>query len=164
MKKSWQLEAGEKNYFDTLKKKDQEIINSLFNNLDVKNTNALIDKVYEQYPYFTIHSKRPLNNNQERKKREEIKKIKKENKRQLFSIGYEGMSIDFYLDKLVKNNITLLCDVRNNPFSMKYGFSKKQLKKYCESLRIEYIHIPDLGIDTEERKSLNTFLDYQKLF
>lgn len=51
----------------------------------------------------------------------------------VFSIGYEGLTIDSFLNKLIANNITLVVDVRNNPQSMKYGFSKKSFKKYIEN-------------------------------
>jgi uncharacterized protein (DUF488 family) len=54
--------------------------------------------------------------------------------------------------------------VRNNPLSMKYGFSKTLLKRYCESLGIKYIHIPEVGIQSEQRQELNTQADYDKLF
>jgi uncharacterized protein (DUF488 family) len=57
-----------------------------------------------------------------------------------------------------------LVDVRNNPLSMKYGFSKSQLKKYCASLGIEYVHIPEVGIQSDQRQELNTQSDYDKLF
>jgi uncharacterized protein (DUF488 family) len=66
--------------------------------------------------------------------------------------------------KRVKNDVKLLVDVRNNPLSMKYGFSKNQLKKYCESLGIQYIHIPEVGIQSEQRQELNTQKDYDELF
>lgn len=79
-------------------------------------------------------------------------------------IGYEGKSIDAYLNELVKNNISLLCDARKNPLSMKYGFSKNQLKKYCENLGIHYVHIAELGVDSNKRQNLNTSQDYAILF
>ena len=47
---------------------------------------------------------------------------------------------------------------------MKYGFSKSQLSYACENLDIKYVHIPDLGIDSECRQELNTQADYDKLF
>ena len=47
---------------------------------------------------------------------------------------------------------------------MKYGFSKSQLKKYCNSLGIEYVHIPELGIQSDQRQKLNTQIDYDNLF
>jgi uncharacterized protein (DUF488 family) len=57
-----------------------------------------------------------------------------------------------------------LVDVRNNPLSMKFGFSKSQLSKYCTSLGIQYVHFPELGIPSEYRQELNTQSDYEKLF
>jgi uncharacterized protein (DUF488 family) len=47
---------------------------------------------------------------------------------------------------------------------MKYGFSKNQLSKFCESLNIEYLHIPELGIQSEQRQQLDTQSDYDRLF
>jgi uncharacterized protein (DUF488 family) len=60
--------------------------------------------------------------------------------------------------------VKLLIDVRNNPMSMKFGFSKSQLVKYCASLGIEYIHIPEVGIQSELRQELKTQDDYDTLF
>jgi uncharacterized protein (DUF488 family) len=58
----------------------------------------------------------------------------------------------------------MLVDVRNNPISMKYGFSKNQLRKYCGSLGILYVHIPEVGIQSDQRQELNTQQDYDALF
>ena len=82
----------------------------------------------------------------------------------LFTIGYEGISIDAYLDKLIHSNVHLLVDVRKNPLSRKHGFSKKQLSQYLRGVGIEYWHIPELGINSHLRKSLNNRQDYQDLF
>ncbi|WP_200885350.1 DUF488 family protein [Jejuia pallidilutea] len=60
-----------------------------------------------------------------------------ENDITLFTIGYEGISLEHYLNKLIRNNIKLLCDVRKNALSMKYGFSKSQLKNACEGVCIK---------------------------
>lgn len=82
----------------------------------------------------------------------------------LYSIGYEGESIDSYLKKLILNNIKALIDVRKNPVSMKYGFSKKRFQYYLENAGIKYIHIPQLGIPSDLRKNLNNPEDYRSLF
>ncbi len=82
----------------------------------------------------------------------------------VFSLGYEGLSIDDFLNKLLAHDVKLLCDVRNNPLSMKYGFSKNQLKKYCHEVKISYENIRDLGISSTERKNLQTHEQYQQLF
>jgi len=82
----------------------------------------------------------------------------------LFTLGYEGISLEEYLNRLLKNDVKVLVDVRNNPLSMKYGFSKSQLQRYCNNLGIEYVHYPEVGIQSEQRQELNTQADYDKLF
>ena len=82
----------------------------------------------------------------------------------LFTIGYEGISIDAYLDKLVRNNVRMLVDVRKNPISRKYGFSQKSLKNHVERIDVEYRHIPELGIESSLRRGLADPSDYVQLF
>jgi len=80
------------------------------------------------------------------------------------TIGYEGRSLEAYLNGLLKQGVTLLCDVRRNPLSRKYGFSKGTLSKGCESVAMRYEHLPELGIASEERRELKTQADYDALF
>ena len=65
---------------------------------------------------------------------------------------------------MIKNEITLLIDVRKNAFSMNFSFTKNKLMNYLEKTGIKYIHTPELGIDGELRESLSTINDYQNLF
>ena len=65
---------------------------------------------------------------------------------------------------LIENNVCVLCDVRNNPLSRKFGFSKNNLKKYLGNIGIDYVHIPELGINSEKRNNLTSDEDYQNLF
>jgi uncharacterized protein (DUF488 family) len=90
--------------------------------------------------------------------------ISDDKKTTLFDIGYEGKSLEGYLNLLIKNNIKILIDVRKNPISMKYGFSKSVLSKRTVDLGIKYMLIPALVIESDKRKSLNSFDDYQNLF
>jgi uncharacterized protein (DUF488 family) len=82
----------------------------------------------------------------------------------LFTIGYEGVSLEQYLVRLLERDVKVLVDVRNNPLSMKYGFSKSQLKKQCEKLGITYVHFAEVGIQSDQRQELNTQSDYDNLF
>jgi uncharacterized protein (DUF488 family) len=82
----------------------------------------------------------------------------------VYTIGYEGKDIDSFLNILIKNEIDLLIDVRKNPFSMNFNFTKNKLKNYLEKTGIDYIHIPELGIDGELRENLFTIKDYHNLF
>lgn len=81
-----------------------------------------------------------------------------------FTIGYEGISHEAYINLLLQNGVRLLADVRKNAFSQKYGFSKSELASTLSRVGIEYIHMPELGIESEKRQSLNTDKDYEELF
>lgn len=82
----------------------------------------------------------------------------------LSTIGYEGRSLESYLTLLLQVGISLLCDVRRNPISRKYGFSKSTLAKGCEGVGIRYEHLPELGIASDQRQNLETQADYDALF
>ncbi|MBM4164639.1 MAG: DUF488 domain-containing protein, partial [Lentisphaerae bacterium] len=60
--------------------------------------------------------------------------------------------------------ISILCDVRKNPLSRKFGFSKKTLSHACSELDIRYEHLPQLGIASDARQDLISLADYQALF
>lgn len=126
--------------------------------------NALMKHTYINYPFYATKSEVAadiLNANE----MEKVKAAKPNGtKTVLFTIGYEGISLEEYLVRLLKNDVKVLVDVRNNPLSMKYGFSKTLLKRYCEGLGIKYVHIPEVGIQSGQRKELNTQADYDKLF
>ncbi|PVX46751.1 uncharacterized protein (DUF488 family) [Flavobacterium sp. 103] len=151
-------------FIKTLKVEDKKILNEVVQLYGKMNSGNLIKHTYINFPYYAINSTivdTVLDETQLKK----VKNLKKGGTETiLFTIGYEGVSLEKYLNKLVTNDVKLLVDVRKNPLSMKFGFSKTLLKKYCESLGIEYIHIPEVGINSDQRQELNTQEDYDALF
>lgn len=128
--------------------------------------NNLIRKVYKEYPYYAINSEilgRLFKRDEISKFQAEKSNLRKPTK-MLFTIGYEGKSLESFVNKLIQNDIHLLCDVRRNPLSRKFGFSKAKLQHVLENVGIKYVHIPEVGIDSEKRTSLNTLRDYDVLF
>lgn len=81
--------------------------------------------------------------------------------KRLFTIGYQGRSLENYLRCLYEQSIKLLVDIRFNSHSMKIEFSGAHLQKAAALLDIEYLHIPSLGISHEYR---NRFKDKEELF
>lgn len=151
-------------YLKQLKPADLKLLQEVKTNYGKMSANALMKHTYIHFPFYAINSEVAENIlNQE-----ELEKVTKANPKSnntvLFTIGYEGISLEEYLVRLLKNDVKVLVDVRNNPLSMKYGFSKSQLKKYCTSLAIDYVHIPEVGIQGNQRQELNTQSDYDKLF
>ena len=124
----------------------------------------LIQKTYRENPQFTVKSEILDKLFDE----DEIKQLQfawnTDKSHFVFTIGYEGETIDSFLYKLISNNITAVVDVRSNPQSMKYGFSKKSFSDFVEKAGIKYIHIPELGIPSVMRKGLGKTITHKKLF
>jgi hypothetical protein len=127
---------------------------------------ALVADTYRRFPFFATRSEiaeRVLKGDDAALAR--IKAVRgKATGSALSTIGYEGHTLESYLTILLRSNVTLLCDVRRNPISRKYGFSKNTLARGCEGVGIRYEHLPELGVASEQRQSLDTQADYDALF
>jgi len=126
--------------------------------------NALVQEVYREYPYYAIRSEIASKLMTVSEQEAIDASIPSNSGAALYTIGYEGNSFENYLNRLLMNGIRLLVDVRKNPLSRKYGFSKRTMSETLEKLGIEYLHMPELGIVSEKRKKLETEQDYQLLF
>jgi uncharacterized protein (DUF488 family) len=139
---------------------------SQFKSIDSLRGNKLIKKVYTTHPYYAINSTiaTEMLNNDELEPVHNARAQMKQESQVLFNIGYEGLSVEAYINTLIQNDVRLVCDVRNNPLSRKFGFSKNNLGHFLRNVGIEYVHIPELGIISDKRKSLETKADYDALF
>jgi uncharacterized protein (DUF488 family) len=155
---------GSVDYVKTLNEADKKILIDIKTTYGKLATSALMKLTYLNYQYYAINSvkaKEILNEEQYAK----VLKAKPVNNHTiLYTIGYEGISLEAYLNRLIKNDVKVLVDVRNNALSMKFGFSKTQLKTFCASLNIDYLHIPEVGIQSDQRQELKTQTDYDNLF
>ncbi|MBE2254588.1 MAG: DUF488 domain-containing protein [Ignavibacteria bacterium] len=151
-------------FINQLKETDLNLLKEVKANFGKMSSTELMKYTYLNFPFYAINSELAV----KILTQEELDKVNNSrpllDKTVLFTIGYEGISLEEYLVRLLTNDIKILVDVRNNPLSMKYGFSKNQLKKYCESLGIQYVHIPDVGIKSNQRQKLNSQNDYDRLF
>jgi Protein of unknown function, DUF488 len=63
----------------------------------------------------------------------------------LFTLGYEGLSIDAFIATLRSAQVKTVVDVRELPLSRKKGFSKTAFSAALSLHGIAYLHIPALG-------------------
>lgn len=128
--------------------------------------NALVADTYRRYPYYAIHSEIAEQVLQDDRPTLEQIESNRPNATpsQLFTIGYEGRTLESYLNLLIREGATLLCDVRRNAISRKYGFSKTTLDRACSGVGIRYEHLPELGIESRRRRGLKTDADFKTLF
>ncbi len=114
----------------------------------------LPDLVYWKYPWFTINS-------QDVSKRLEEQPVVDP---AVYTIGYEKLLVDGFLNHLLRAGIQTLIDVRENAVSRQYGYHRSTLSRLCSGLAIEYRHYPELGVPSNHRANLQTLEDYEDLF
>ncbi|HEU4454552.1 MAG TPA: DUF488 domain-containing protein [Longimicrobium sp.] len=67
------------------------------------------------------------------------------------TIGYEGTTMDAFLEALRAGGVELLVDVRAVASSRRPGFSKTKLAENVNSIGIEYLHLRGLGTPADGR-------------
>jgi len=84
--------------------------------------------------------------------------------RELFTVGYEGRTVDELIAHLRSKNVNCVIDVRQVPFSRKPGFSKNKLAQTLRRTKIDYVHLGDLGAPKALREDLKLTGDYSAFF
>jgi uncharacterized protein (DUF488 family) len=112
----------------------------------------LLRTIYNKYPEYSIFSKIAR------------KMVYTRDRTGIMTIGYEGLTIDAFMKRLIDEKVQDLVDIRNNPWSMKYGYTRGTLENICNKLEIEYHNIQSLGIPSSKRKQVRTQTDLDVLF
>ena len=79
----------------------------------------------------------------------------------IYTIGYEGFTLDAFVSALRKYHIDTVIDIREMPLSRKPGFSKTALANVLNLSGLDYEHMVKLGCPKEIRNRYN-FLSYLK--
>lgn len=153
-KRTWELTNLGRNQSINLSKQVSQDIATVTQQYGNLSGSALIEMVYEQYPWFTVNS-------DFLEKRREQRPIAE---KAIYTAGYEGKPVDEFLNMLMKSGIRRLIDVRYNPISRRYGFHKSTLKRLCSSLEIDYQHLQGLGIPGSARTDLSSMNSYLAIF
>ena len=150
--KSWTVSQEINADTSRLDKQVKADIDNVLEQFGSLSKNKLIERVYGSHPRFTINS--------------EIKRLERhpKAKKAIFTAGYEGLSIDAFLDLLSRNGVKRIVDVRKNPIARRYGFHKSTLNRLSGNLDIEYKHVPELGIHSDLRQNLDAQSDRDRLF
>lgn len=134
----------------------KEAIDKIFTRYRRKSQSELVKDVYARYPWYATKSEfadlRPKSS--VRVKNADLA---------VYTAGYEGKSVDAFFDHLLRKGIRRIVDVRANPVSRHYGFSKRQLSTIAQRLGLGYCHMPNLGIPSKYRGDLTDFDSYQRL-
>lgn len=118
--------------------------------------NDLVRRVYQRFPWYALRTELRMlaPQNVPSRPRADIA---------IYTVGYEGKSVDSFFNSLLESGIHAILDVRANPVSRKYGFAKRSMSEIARKLDIDYHHIPELGILSEDRADLSDYASYQRL-
>ena len=162
---AWYVEEGDYGYklrpeivgeviaiANKINKPDLHRLNQIWSEVGCISLEPLLNRVYTQYPWYASRSELV---EQEPQHDAEMA---------IYTSGYEGRSVDSFLNNLLTHGIRGVLDVRRNAYSHKYGLSGPALRGICSKLGMEYDHIPELGVASELRKDLSGPDAYTKLF
>ena len=71
----------------------------------------------------------------------------------IFTIGYEGVTMGEFLDALRQADVKRVIDVRAVPNSRRPGFSKTPLRNALAEVGIDYVHLRALGTPAAGREA-----------
>lgn len=120
--------------------------------------------IFSRYPYFAINSdlRHAALSPEQLDKVEAARSLGITPK--LYTIGYEGLHLEEYINLLIGQNVRMLIDVRKNAYSMKFGFSRHILERGLREAGIHYIHLPGLGVDSAKRHEAKTDKQWHNMF
>jgi len=135
----------------------QLTVANVFERYGQETPNSLVGIVYDKYPWYAINSEHSARKNVAISTRPKASPA-------IYTIGYEGRSVDAFFNFLLEKGIETIIDVRANPVSRKYGFSGRRMKQIGEYLGLGYSHCPTLGISSAARANLSDTVSRTSLF
>jgi len=140
-----------------LKDEDSPLLDKLIGDSEHQSDDDLLERVLKAYPFYAIRSLLLDRFSSDQVFISKIQTIRDQvtsAPRYLYTIGYEGLSIDGFLQSLILQNIKTLVDVRKSAFSMRPEFRKKNLEAALVEAGIQYYPMPEVGIPASNRKEL----------
>ena len=77
----------------------------------------------------------------------------------LYTLGYQGVDVDSYVQKLKAAGVGIVADVRETPWSHKRSFCKNVLSSELSKAGIEYVHVKSAGNPKENRRTAINMAD-----
>lgn len=144
-------------YGDDLPVRFQSAVSEILSRYGRLKQKDLLRSVYSRYPWYAVNSELP-------ERALAVMPLGHPARLAVYTAGYEGQSVEAFLDTLLRAGIVSLIDVRANPVSRKYGFAGRRLAEICGKLGLQYHGFPQLGIPPAERVGLSNSHSRERLF
>ena len=142
---------------EKLKSSQQRAVADIVERYGHMRVSPLIRDIYDRYRWYALNSERAERNLFPIPSRPKASPA-------VYTVGYEGKTVDAFFNDLLTKGIETIIDVRANPVSRKYGFSGSRMKEIGENVGIDYQHFPRLGIPSSQRKTVGDNGSYERLF
>jgi len=150
-----------------LTKEDGRAMRLVLESYPINDVRKLIEMTYKLKPFYAIRSG-IVKDCDDRELEKSIVKCKEMietgHPRCLYTIGYQGFSVDAFARTLMMYNIKTLVDVRKNAFSMRREFCGSPLMESLKEAGILYVAMPEVGIPSKDRKEMIPAGKLQELF
>ena len=81
-------------------------------------------------------------------------------KAKLFTLGYEGSTVESFLERVQAAGVRTVMDVRQLPLSRKKGFSKTAFRQEIERAGLGYVHLAAFGCPKPIRDAYKVDADW----
>lgn len=75
---------------------------------------------------------------------------------QVFSLGYQGLSLDQYTSALLEVGVGMVLDVRETPWSYNRRYIRSVMEKALNAVGIDYQHLKECGNPSANRKTASS--------
>lgn len=139
------------------KDEDKHLVDATLGEYLEKSEQDLIAIATTMNPFYAIYLPKEKLDMLNSKSRSEIAKIRetiRNSRRALYTIGYEKISLDEFIQILLLHDIQSVIDVRETTISRRREFSKKPLEEGLNRAKIGYLSIPEVGIPSVVRNEI----------
>lgn len=79
----------------------------------------------------------------------------------IYTVGYEGLTLEQFIQQLRSARVQIVIDVRDFPLSRKRGFSKTALAAALDAAGMKYLHVRSVGCPKPIRDQYRADRDWE---
>lgn len=129
-------------YASNIDEGEMQLVDNLHSDCSLMSTNSIAPNVDDSNGWYASNSEREIVRNGH---------VADDPLKSFYSVGYQSLTIDAFLNLLMQCGVQNLVDTRFTPTSRVYGFHTSTLAELCKRVGIGYISEPLLGVPRHER-------------
>lgn len=129
-------------YASNIDEGEMQLVDNLHSDCSLMSTNSIAPNVDDRNGWYASNSEREIVRNGH---------VADDPLKSFYSVGYQSLTIDAFLNLLMQCGVQNLVDTRFTPTSRVYGFHTSTLARLCEEVGIRYTLEKSLGVPRSQR-------------